>query len=132
MGRDRTVRWWPISEAFVATEVARAGYASAPLSAFGDDGAYDWFPPILEEDIGTLDRAVFVHPVLDPPRYLSSVLRYGASWRDYFNRSSQLHQRLSRLPRHAYAPLLARACWRRFKMLQQERIERRLCALRSR
>ena len=126
MGGDRSVRWWPLSEAFVATEITRAGYAFAPLGEFGDDRAYDWFPPFLEEDVAQLEGAVFIHPVLDPPRYLASLLRYGGSWRDYFNRSSQLRQRLARLPHNAYAPLLARASWRRLKIMQQERIERRL------
>ena len=126
MGRDPRIKSWPISEAFVATEIERAGYAAAPLSMFGGDGAYDWFPPVLEEDVDGLDAGVFVHPVLDGPRYLLSLLTNGEHWRDYFIASSRLRQRLSRLPRESYAPLLARASWRRFKAHQRERLEIRL------
>ncbi len=130
MARDPRVRSWPISEAFVATEIERAGYAAAPLSMLGDDGAYDWFPPVLEQDLDALDAGVFVHPVLDEPRYLKSVLTNGGHWRDYFDASSALHRRLSRLPRESYAPLLLRASWRRFKALQKERLETRLLKVR--
>ncbi len=126
MARDPGVRSWPISEAFVATEIARAGYTAAPLALFGDDSAYDWFPPVLEDDLGTLDAQVFVHPVLDTPRYLKSVLTNGGHWRDYFRASSPLRRRLSRLPVESYAPQLAEAAWRRFRTQQRERLERRL------
>ncbi len=128
MGGDQSVKWWPLSEAFVATEVARAGYAFAPLSGFGDDDAYRWFPPTTEEGVTTLDGAVFVHPVLDPPRYLNSLLRHGADWRTCFDRSSQLRQCMSRLPQKARLPLLTRALWRRFIIFQKQTIER--CLLR--
>ena len=130
MGRDPRIRSWPISEAFVATEIERAGYTAAPLSMLGDDGAYDWFPPVLEDDIDTLDAGVFVHPVLDEPRYIRSILTNGGHWRDYFVASSPLRKRLSRLPRERYAPLLARAAWRRFKAHQKERLEMRLLKMR--
>jgi hypothetical protein len=124
MGRDPRVKSWPISEAFVATEMARAGLAAAPLSEFGDVTQYDWFPPTLESDVDALAGSVFIHPVLDMPRYVSSVLRYGDSWRDYFNPSSPLRQRLGKCPPEAYAPRLRQESWRRFKALQQERWER--------
>ena len=130
MGRDPRIRSWPISEAFVATEIERAGYTAAPLSMLGDDGAYDWFPPVLEDDIDGLDAGVFVHPVLDEPRYLKSILTNGGHWRDYFIASSPLRKRLSRLPKESYAPLLARASWRRFKAYQKERLEIRLLKVR--
>ena len=130
MARDPAIRHWPISEAFVATEVARAGHASAPLAMLGDDSAYAWFPPILEDDLDALEGEMFVHPVLDEPRFLKSMLANGRRWRDYWSRSSPLRTRLSRLPEESYAPLLAHASWRRFKAHQKQRVEERLLRMR--
>lgn len=130
MASDPRVKKWPISEAFVATEIERAGYATAPLSMLGDDRAYDWFPPLLEDDIDTLDAGTFVHPVLDEPHYLKSILTNGGHWRDYFVASSPLRKRLSRLPKESYAPLLVRASWRRFQAYQGERLKRRFLKMR--
>ncbi len=126
MGRDPRVKSWPISEAFVATEIARAGLATAPLGDFGDVTHYDWFPPTLESDVDGLPAGAFIHPVLDTPRYVSSVLRYGDSWRDYFNPNSPLRQRLGKCPPETYASRLRPESWRRFRALQQERWERRI------
>ena len=67
MGRDPSLARWPISEAFVATELARAGHVFAPLSRFGDDSAYDWFPRCLTA--GTLGGVLSVPNV--------------SSWRGY-------------------------------------------------
>ncbi len=130
MAHDSAIRHWPISEAFVATEVERAGHAAAPLGLLGGDGAYDWFPPVLEADLDALAGEVFVHPVLDEPRFLRSVLANGSHWRDYFVPASPLRTRLSRLPRESYAPQLAGASWRRFKAYQRERLEIRLLRMR--
>jgi hypothetical protein len=126
MGRDPRVKSWPISEAFVATEIARAGMAFASLAEFGDVTHYDWFPPVLEGQLDEMAGRVFIHPVLDTPRYVSSVLRYGDSWLDYFNPRSTLRQRLDKCPPETYASRLRAESWRRFKALQQERWERRV------
>ena len=126
MSLEPRVTSWPISEAFVATEVARASYAAGALSTLGDDGAYKWFPPFLEEDIDTLDNSVFVHPVLDPPRYLKSIVVNGGKWQDLLVASSPLRKNLSRLPKESYVPLLVEELWRRFKLKQIGRLEKRL------
>jgi len=113
MGRDPSLARWPISEAFVATELARAGHVFAPLSRFGDDSAYDWFPPLLEADLDSCPAA-FIHPVLDEPRYIGSLLRQGKRVRDYFNPRSQLRRRLARCAPELYRPHLRKAAWARF------------------
>jgi hypothetical protein len=124
MARDSRLAHWPISEAFVATEITRAGYAFAPLSAFGGTRDYDTFPPVLERELGASPDSVFVHPVLDEPRYLASLLRHGRRARDYIDKTSLLRRKLSYLPPAAYQALLARAAWRRFWTLRRERLER--------
>ena len=130
MGADPHVRLWPISEAFVATEIERAGYSFALLDQFGDDGAYNWFPPILEQDLGKLDGNVFLHPILDERRYIASVLNQGQTRRDYFNPGSELRQRLSRFPSEAYQSLLAPTYRRRRRIVLMEKLRRR--AIRAR
>lgn len=125
MGRDPSVRHWPISEAFVATEIEHAGLSFAPLSAFGDITRYDWFPPVLEDDLAAIGGATFVHPVLDPPRYLRSVLRHQAPWRSFFDPASTVRQRLARLPETSWRSRLPGASWHSFLAHQAYKREHR-------
>jgi len=126
MARDHSLKIWPISEAFVATEIARAGLTQAALSEFGDVGNYQSFPPFLEQDVLQPTERAFIHPVLDPPRYVASVLRHRDSWWDYVRRSSPLRQRLRRLPKKSRAMLIVRFVWIRIRALPRERWERSL------
>ena len=122
-GRDPAVRHWPLSEGFVATELARAGFSVAPLSEFGEVDAYDWFPPVLEESLDRLGDRAFVHPVLDPPRYVKSVLKHAPHWRCFFQEHSDVRRRLSRMPRASYVSRLPAASWETFKRHKRERVQ---------
>ena len=130
MARDPRIKRWPISEAFVLTEIERAGFGFAPLHAFGDDSAYRDLPPILEDDLNELGNSVFVHPVLDMERYVKSILEKGGHWRDYFVASSPLRTMLNRAPKESYAPQLRRAGWQRFKRDQRQWVENRILRMR--
>jgi hypothetical protein len=101
MSSDPFATEWPNSELFVPTEVLRAGMTWLSLQDFGDVTRYAWFPPTLEEDLPSDIGNIFVHPVLDRRRYISSMLD---------NRGSlapgQLRNALSRFPRQEYAHLV--------------------------
>ena len=98
--------FWPCCEAFVPTELAAAGFKWAPLSRYGSVERYDWWPPLLETALPDERRPGFIHPLLDQPRYVASLLRH-STFRDLLGRG--LHQRLlGSVPLHAYlGPLLA-------------------------
>ncbi len=70
---------WPFCEAFVPSELARMGFRSAPLSAYGSVDAFSWWPPVLDATLPTQRRPGFIHPLLDPPRYLRSMLEHARS-----------------------------------------------------
>jgi hypothetical protein len=71
------------------------------LADFGDVSNYEWFPPMLEEDLTPGDGDTFLHPVLDRRRYVSSMLN---------NRGAlppgELDRALSRFRREEYAKLI--------------------------
>ncbi len=130
MARDEAVRRWPISEAFGPTELGRAGYAMARLSEFGDTSTFNWFPPLLEGDLDGVRAGAFIHPVLDPPRYVDSLLKNGAvRGRSFLDPSSEVRRRLARVPFEAYGARLPTAAWQTFRRIRKETLERRLSKL---
>ena len=104
--RSGTLRSWPIWEGFVPTELALAGMRCLELSAFADMDAYDHWPPYLEADIETLRHHCFVHPVLDPTRFVASMQKYHIGLAGYLNPASLFHRKLRSLPVLAYASAL--------------------------
>ena len=105
MGGER-VGYWPLSEVFVATEIHRAGLVARPLSQFGDVSGYAWFPPFLEEDVPLHPGRTFLHPVLDPPRYVALTLKSNAPPLAFLWPSSRERRLLARLPASSYRHLL--------------------------
>ena len=101
MNSDPAIRSWPNAELFLPTEVVRAGMKWLPLGDFGDVSNYAWFPPTLEEDLSPGNGDVFLHPVLDRRRYISSMLH---------NRGSlgpgELERAFARFRREEYAKLI--------------------------
>jgi hypothetical protein len=93
---------WPMCEAFIPTELRAGGFRLAELSAFGDTAAYDHWPPYLEDDVEKLSSHCFIHPVLDRPRYISSMLKYRVGIGGYLSPGSLLHRKLRRLPMAMY------------------------------
>jgi len=98
---------WPFCEGFIATEVAIAGMNSPELTDFVDTSSYDTWPPVLEADLPSLAHAHVIHPVLDQPRYVSSVLKWKVGLSGYLNPASLLHRKLRRLPTRDYVQTLA-------------------------
>jgi hypothetical protein len=98
---------WPMCEAFIATELAQGGFLMAELSDFGATSEYDHWPPYLESDLPLLTKSEFIHPVLDEPRYVASLLKYHIGVTGYLKPTSLFHRKLRRLPRHVYWRALA-------------------------
>lgn len=122
MSSDPSLRDWPSSEVFVPSEVVRAGMTWLSLADFGNVSHCDWFPPTLEEDLGPGDGDRFLHPVLDRPRYVASLLH---------NRGSlprgELDRALSRFRRDEYAKLIRPAA----RKAAVRRIQHKLVRLRE-
>jgi hypothetical protein len=97
------LRFWPGNEVFIATEINRAGYKFASLEEFGDATQYEWHPPILEDDLYE-QTGTFLHPVLDRPRYIASLLKFEFDLSSYFISSSPLRRQLARFPARDYLP----------------------------
>ena len=125
MGADPAVRHWPIGEAFVATETVRAGFRTGSLAEFGDDSTFDWFPPVLENNLGDLGGTVFVHPVLDTPRARRSLVRNTTNWRAFLDPGSPPRQLLAALPDRVDVLTIARAIWNGFSAARRSHAWRR-------
>ena len=91
------VPFWPLNEVFLATEVKRAGLRMVSLDEFGDTSGFEWFPPLLESDLDAHRHLTFLHPVLDPPRYVDSLLRF-SPLASFVSRRGRLGQALQRFP----------------------------------
>lgn len=111
--REGTLRRWPYCEAFIPTELGVAGYRMAELSEFGPTGRYDWTPALAETDLPLLGREAFLHPVLDPSRYIQHTLK--AVWppEAFFLPGSEVSRRIRRVPARVYGPALLRALGKR-------------------
>jgi hypothetical protein len=93
---------WPNNEAFVGAEIGRLAVAETTLSEFGDVSHYNWAPPHLEQRLPSLPGGGFVHPVLDGPRYLLSLLKLKWDPRDLFRADPPLRSQLARyVPEHS-------------------------------
>lgn len=108
--RSGAIQAWPMCEAFVATEMRRGGFRCAELSAFGDTGAYDHWPPLLERDLDCTPGE-FLHPVLDDRRYAGSLLKYKIGLLGYLRPDSLFHRKARRLPLRLYVRLVATSFW---------------------
>jgi hypothetical protein len=96
---------WPYTEGFIATEMKNNGFVARELGEFGRADKYNWWPPIHEEDLPSLQDQAFLHPVLDERKYVASCVRYGRL-RSYFFRDSQLRRLLERSPLRYTLPSL--------------------------
>ncbi|MGY2051405.1 FAD-dependent oxidoreductase [Methylobacterium sp. JK268] len=114
---------WPFCEGFIPTELAVSGFRQMELSELGSTAQYDWWPPVLEDDLPTLAAETFVHPVLDRARFVDSALRI---WQvpDLFDGRSALRQRLRKVPVSVYGPRLARVLRTRVERALRRRLDR--------
>lgn len=124
MTKDGQVRYWPNAEVFVATEITRAKFKSRSLAEFGDVDAYQWFPPILEDDLQEIAGMAFLHPVLDRRRYVSALLKTTTQFRSFLYPRSKMWLALRRFPKKDYMPGLAGAARKRFFTSMGEKAHR--------
>ncbi len=96
---------FPLSEAFIATEVFMAGLNVDRLSDFGNTAFLDWWPPYEESELDALAEGTFVHPILDHESYLRSLLRKDQLG-SIFHLDSRTVPKLMRLPPREYIPEL--------------------------
>lgn len=125
MAGDGAVRFWPMAEVFIPTEIARAGYRSLSLAEFGPVDQYQWFPPVLEDDLAGAGGDAVLHPVLDRDRYVAAMLRSTARFRSFLYPRSRMWRSLARFPRQDYLPMLYGAAYRRLRMSLKEKLQRR-------
>ena len=104
---------WPYCEAFIPTELGLAGFELAELSRFGRTDRYDWKPAIAETDLPLLRDQAFLHPVLDPARYVQHTMKDVWPPEAFFLPGSEVGRRLRRVPARVYGPPLLRALWKR-------------------
>jgi hypothetical protein len=86
---------WPNNEAFIGAEIERLAMPNVTLSCFGDTSHYDWSPPYHEAELPSLAGSAFVHPVLDGPRFVRSVVKLGWRLEDLFTPGTDVHTRLA-------------------------------------
>lgn len=125
MTGDAAVRFWPIAEVFIPTEIARAGYRSMSLAEFGGVDQYQSFPPVLEDDLAGTGGDAVLHPVLDRDRYVTAMLKSTARFRSFLYPRSRMWRSLARFPRQEYLPKLYGAAYRRLRMSLKEKYQRR-------
>jgi hypothetical protein len=103
--RAGEISQFPLSEAFIPTELGVQGFRLGNLSDFGDATKLDWWPPTDEAELGDFPDCVFIHPVLQGVRYVDSLLRTD-QLRRLFAPDSVVRAKLARLPPRDYLPRL--------------------------
>jgi hypothetical protein len=107
------LKQWPHCEAFVVTELAQAGFTIDEFDWYGSTARLSYAPAYIEQDLVKFTDASFIHPLLDPKRYVDNVLKY--EWRPerFFLISSPLRTQLTKAPAYEYIPALTVALGRR-------------------
>jgi hypothetical protein len=121
-----SIEGWPSSEVFVSTETVRAGMRWLSLADFGDCSRCDWFPPLLEEHYVPafkIAETVFLHPVLDRRRYITSVLNNAGSLPQ-----GGIPRALAGIPKEEYQKLL----WPAARGRAERRVRHKVTRLRQR
>ena len=88
---------WPMCEGYIGSESTKQGLKVVELSTYGDVKAYRWWPPYAERELPMLDHNGFIHPVLEPSRFVPSVLKSEPSLRSLISPLSLIHKRLRQL-----------------------------------
>ena len=118
------IGFWPNAEVFIPTESARAGLQARSLEEFGQVDGYRWFPPLLEEDLGSVAQAPFLHPVLDRKRFLTSMLKSTPAVRSFLYPRSKLWRALLRFEARDYLHRLIPAAYGRWQHNRRDDAER--------
>lgn len=114
MKADDQVRFWPNAEVFIPTETTRAKLNYRSLAEVCDVSSYQWFPPILEDDLPKLITAAVLHPVLDQRRYVTALLKTTIRFRSFLLPRSAMWRALRRFPKDQYFPDVLGAARQRF------------------
>ena len=97
------IQSWPMCEGFIATEIALSGFTVRELSEFGGVEAYNFWPPFLESELGELEKADLIHPVLDNKRFAANLCKSADGVLQFLSPTSFLHRRLRRMAPGDYA-----------------------------
>ena len=101
------IKQWPFCEGFIATEMTTGPFVTAELSKYLDTASYDTWPPFLENRLPDMADTPIIHPVLDPGRYVDSLVKYNVGLAGYFNLNSTFHRKLRCLSPASYISALA-------------------------
>jgi hypothetical protein len=118
------VKQWPHCEAFIVTELTQAGFAIDEFDRYGSTARLNYAPAYIEQDLVNFSDSSFIHPLLDPKRYVENVLKY--EWRPerFFLISSSLRRQLTKAPPYEYIPALTIALGRRISKVLRRLTER--------
>jgi hypothetical protein len=103
--RDGEIAQFPLSEAFIATELELHCYRVGNLADFGNFSRYTWWPPTVEAELEELKHCTFIHPVLEGERCAEALLRPD-KLQYLFMPGWPVQQRLARLKPRDYIPKL--------------------------
>ena len=103
--RDGEITQFPMSEAFIATELELGGRRVGNLADFGNFSRYMWWPPTVEAELDELRHCTFIHPVLEGERCADALLRID-KLPNLFLPDWVVSQRLARLRPRDYIPKL--------------------------
>lgn len=119
------IRRWPFCEAYIPTELALGGFRMGELSEFGPLDHYEWRPSYVETDLGEMTGQAFVHPVLDPNRYIVHTMKHLWPPENYFIPGSKVRRRIRRVPSSVYWPVLSKALKERVTESWRKRVLRK-------
>lgn len=99
---------WPFCEGYVPSVLRDAGFRSENLTRYGSTLCLDWWPPYHETELPALARQDFIHPVLDGPRFVASMLRHSEP-EAWFEPGSQVRRKLDLVAPALVVPALVAA-----------------------
>ena len=96
---------WPYCEGFLgAATTDRPDIGYADLGQFGNVSRYEFWPPTLYSPSLVTEEKCFIHPVLDPPRFVGSRIRHGAN--EFFVADSPMRRDLEQVDPAVFVPIL--------------------------
>jgi len=102
--REGEITQFPLSEAFIGTELALKGYRLGHLPDFGNTVRFTWWPPSAEVELPELQTCTFIHPLLDGERCAASLIRDNLP--ELFAPQNYRAQILAKLQPREYIPKL--------------------------
>ena len=94
MFKHRELSEWPYCEGYIATEGRKQNLKFAELSNYLSVPNYKWWPPYLEVGRQLDKLGDVVHPVLDRPRFVSSLLKHDIAVKSILSPFSWFNKKL--------------------------------------